>query len=119
MGTKKRLYQAERTNFALKNLRYADTIKVMPTTLPDGSMVQMPQLVEGSPVGLGVIRAARMLRDAAEAAAKRLKYANDPKTMTRQQRRAAARRADKQPLGMSQVQWHRLEGFPDIKARRA
>ncbi len=48
-----------------------------------------------------------------------------PTPLTRQLRRQLARRAEKQPLGMTQIRWHDLKGFGKVqpfgtrRARRA
>ena len=38
-----------------------------------------------------------------------------PKPVTRQVERATARRAEKQPLGMSSEAWHKAQGFGKVK----
>lgn len=46
------------------------------------------------------------------------RYAADPVPLTRQVRRQNERRADKQPLFMSQREWHQINGFGKVAGGR-
>jgi len=131
MGLTKRLHMAERTNFALTNLRYPDKIKMRPVEV-DGVIIPTPTLIKGSEVGDGVKRArARMeveilARDARLAPKKTkgrkkkneavIEVGGKVATMiSRQVARHLTRRAEKQPIGMKQQEWHLQPGFAPIK----
>ena len=67
----------------------------------------------------GVERAAKRLDAHRKATAKRLKNAPDAFELSRQVYRQMARRREKMPLSVTQIQWHRHKGYPTIGARRA
>ena len=70
-------------------------------------------------VTTGVERAAKRLNAHRKATAKRLENAPEKPNMSRQVYRQMARRREKMPLSVTQIQWHRHKGYPTIGARRA
>ena len=121
MGKRKRLHMAERTAFALRELRYPPR---MIQTIDPTTGLPLLREKEGSEVGRGVRLAAMRLADEADAQRARLGRAMAAQVgafgenFSRQQARQAKRRGAKMPLDMTAARWHELNGFAKVKARR-